>query len=102
MSRPSASVFRTSTVVPLRMVSTSPTRVASGPGMLSVTGMNPITRTLAPTAAMARKAPRTAAAPPMSPFIPTIPSDVFRESPPESNVMPLPTRTTVLRALSGA
>ena len=37
-NRPSASVFSTSTVVPLRMRNTSPTRVASPPGMLSVRG----------------------------------------------------------------
>src|SRR5436190_1407706 len=34
--------------------------------------------------------PRTAAAPAMSYFIRSIPSEVLRSSPPESNVMPLP------------
>ena len=38
-SRPSASVLSTSTVLPLRIRSTSPTRVASPPVMLSVAGM---------------------------------------------------------------
>ncbi len=37
--RPSASVLTTSTVLPLRVRSTSPGRVASGPSMLSVMGM---------------------------------------------------------------
>ena len=37
-------------------------------------------------------APSTAAAPAMSAFMLTMPVDVFRERPPESKVMPLPTK----------
>ena len=102
MSRPSASVLRTSTVLPFRIVRTSPTRVASPPVMLSVIGRKPSTRTFAPSAAMARNAPSTAAAPPMSPFMPTMASAGFSDRPPESNVMPLPTSATVPSALAGA
>ena len=101
MSRPSASVLRTSTVLPFRMVRTSPTRVASPPVMLSVIGRKPSTRTFAPSVAMARNAPSTAAAPPMSPFMPTMASAGFSERPPESNVMPLPTSATVPARLGG-
>ena len=50
---------------------------------------------------MARKAPSTAAAPPMSPFMPTIPSEGLKDRPPESKVIPLPTSATVPRGLLG-
>ncbi len=47
---------------------------------------------------MADSAARTAAAPPMSDFIASMDFAGFRDSPPESNVMPLPASTTVLAA----
>ena len=46
---------------------------------------------------MACIAPMIAAAPPMSDFIVSIDFGGFSDSPPESNVMPLPTKTTVCR-----
>ncbi len=47
---------------------------------------------------MACSAPSTAAAPLMSAFIVSIDLDGFRDSPPESKVMPLPANTTVRSA----
>ena len=44
----------------------------------------------------------TAAAPDMSVFIVSIPSAVLIDRPPESKVMPLPTRATVPRAPGGS
>ena len=55
--------------------------------------------------AAARRSPdtaaSTAAAPPMSDFIVSIDFGGLSDSPPESNVMPLPTSTTVLAASAG-
>ncbi len=47
---------------------------------------------------MACSAPSTAAAPPMSDFIASMAFGGFSDSPPESNVMPLPAKTTVFVA----
>ena len=93
-SRPSASVFSTSIVCPSRMVSTSPGFVARPPGMFSVTGVTPVTFTLTPRSPQADSVAITAAAPLISVFIVSIPPAVFSERPPESNVMPLPAKTT--------
>ena len=93
-SRPSASVFSTSTVDPLRMVSTSPGLRARAPGMFSAIGAMAVTRTRTARSAQAERAAITIAAPLMSVFMVDIPSAVLRERPPESKVMPLPTRTT--------
>ena len=73
ISRPSASVLSTSIVLPLRMVSTSPGRVASPPSMLSVIGTNARTRHRGAIRAMTLIAPITAAPPPMSHFIVIMP-----------------------------
>ena len=67
--RPSASVLSTSMVLPLRMVSTSPGRVASPPSMLSVMGRYALTLTGAATTGSTDMAPMMAAAPHMSIFI---------------------------------
>ena len=95
ISRPSASVFRISTVLPLRILSTSPKRVASPPSMLSVIGTHALTLTSGFSAGSADMAPRTAPPPPMSHFIVDMPTEVLIERPPASNVMPLPTSAMV-------
>ena len=63
ISRPSASVLSTSTVLPLRIVSTSPTRVASPPVMLSVIGRKPEHPDLGAERGDGRKAPSTGGGP---------------------------------------
>ena len=65
------------------------------PGMFSAQQRMPITRTLGCSLAMVRMVARTAAAPPMSPFISHILSAGLMEMPPESKVRPLPTRAMV-------
>ena len=69
ISRPSASVFTTSTVLPDALFRTSPGLMARPPGMFSAIGMTPITRSGTPSVAMARIAQATAAPPAMSSFI---------------------------------
>ena len=64
-------------------------------GMFSVQGAMPITRTFTPAALQAPSVAMTAAAPLMSSFIVIMPSPLLSDRPPESNVMPLPTSTTV-------
>ena len=91
MSRPSASVFSTSTRFPSAAVSTSPGRMARPPGMFSTAGTMPITRTGGASSPIARMAPTTAAPPDMSCFMRPMPSDGLIEMPPVSNVTPLPT-----------
>ncbi len=98
ISRPSASVFITSTVLPPRMVSTSEGRIACPLGMFSAVGTQPTTLTSGWSRATAHKVAMTAAAPPMSDFIHSMAGGGLSEIPPESNVMPLPTRWTVARA----
>ena len=100
MSRPSASVLITSTVLPLALNSTSPGLIARPPGMFSVAGTIPTTRVGALRSAMARIAHATAAPPAMSSFIRSIPSAGLMEMPPVSNVMPLPTSPST--GLAGA
>ena len=101
-SRPSASVLSTSTVVPPRIVSTSEGRCAVPEGMFSATASQPVTATGSPRRAAASTVCSTAAAPAMSDFMPTMPSAVLIDSPPESNVMPLPTSATWPCARDGA
>ncbi len=101
INRPSASVLSTSTVLPLRIFSTSPGRMAAPLGMFSTMGVNAITLALTPRSFNADIAPITAAAPPMSVFIVSMPEPVLSESPPESKTTPLPTRATVPRAPTG-
>jgi len=102
MSRPSASVLSTSTVLPLRMRRMSPGRVAFPPGMFSVTGASATTRTGSLRSRAAARHAKTVAAPIMSYFISPIDAAGFSEIPPLSKVMPFPTRTAVPRAPFGA
>ena len=60
--------------------------------MFSVIGAQAVMGIRPPTAAMASTAARTAAAPPMSVFMVSMPAGGFSDSPPESKVIPLPTR----------
>ena len=91
MRRPSASVFRISTVWPESVVTMSPGLVAWPPGMFSHAGMTPTTLTGARMPASARIAPSTEPAPDMSNFISSISPEGLSEMPPVSKVMPLPT-----------
>ena len=59
--------------------------------MFSVAGTTPMTLARGLSRAMAHIAASTAAPPPMSHFIISIPAAGFREMPPVSKVMPLPT-----------
>ena len=95
MSRPSASVFSTSIVLPLRAVSTSPSFIAFPDGMFSTSASTPSRFTGSLSSAAARTPPSTAAAPAMSHFMSTICSLVFSDSPPLSKVTPLPTSASV-------
>ena len=92
-SRPSASVLSTSTVVPLRIRRTSPSFIAEPDGMLSVQHRYAVTAVVHPTSRRAVIAPRIAAAPVMSFFICAWDSSLgLRLIPPESYMIPLPTR----------
>jgi hypothetical protein len=64
-------------------------------GMFSAAAITPTTRIGSLSSAQARSAPITAAAPDMSCFISSIAADGLIETPPESKVIPLPTRQTV-------
>ena len=97
-SRPSASVLSTSTVLPLRKRMTSPGFCAWPPGRFSVAGTKAVTSTGRPRRAAAATAPITAAPPAMSYFMVSIDLGGLSESPPESKVIPLPTRITRRRA----
>ena len=99
-SRPSASVLRTSTVLPFMIFRTSPGRMAPPPGMFSAIPMRPTTSARGASSGRILSVARTAADPAMSHFIVSIPSDVLRDSPPESKVSPLPTRATLRTARS--
>ena len=70
--------------------------------MLSVSGRYPLTAIFGSTARSAEKVASTAAAPPMSLFIAIIPVADLSERPPESKVMPLPTRASLARGRSGS
>ncbi len=84
----------TSIVFPDLEVSTSPGRMALPEGRFSTAGIRPTTLSGRPRVATAVMAPRTAAPPPMSIFISSIPSEGFSEMPPASKTTPLPIRTT--------
>src|ERR1700733_13211024 len=68
----------------------SPGRIASPSGMFSTRPTMPTTLTFALRAASACMSPTTQAAPPMSPFISSIPADGLIEIPPESKQTPFP------------
>ena len=89
-SRPSASVFSTSDVVPPRCVSTSPGFVAEPLGMFSDDGIAAITLIFGLRSAITLMVARIDAAPPMSHFIVSMPLASLIDRPPESNAMPLP------------
>ncbi len=74
------------------MVSTSDGRAAEPDGMFSAIAAYVVTWTGRPSRAIASVAPITAAAPAMSDFMLIMPLAVFSERPPESKVMPLPTK----------
>ena len=62
--------------------------------------MSPTTSVRGASSGSTRSAARTAAEPAISHFIVSIPSDVLRDSPPESNVSPLPIRAILRTGLS--
>ena len=73
---------------------TSPGRCADPPGMFSAIVAYAVTCTGNSSAAIMRIAAMTAAAPDMSDFISCMFAGGFREMPPVSNVIPLPTNAT--------
>mmetsp|Transcript_7230 Transcript_7230/g.23952 ORF Transcript_7230/g.23952 Transcript_7230/m.23952 type:complete len:315 (-) Transcript_7230:468-1412(-) len=93
-NRPSASVLFISTVFPLLATRISSGRIAPLPIAFSAmqsTRSSGVLNSSAFSVAMASNAPNMPAAPPMSVFMPHIPSLLLRLKPPVSNVMPLPT-----------
>ena len=72
--RPSASVLSTSMVCPDMLVTMSPGRCAVPDGMFSVSPIRPTALTAALRAASASIRPATQAAPPMSPFMSSMPA----------------------------
>ena len=82
----------TSTVLPPRIVRTSDGRIAVPDGMFSALATQPTTLIGSLSRATACSVAMTAAAPPMSAFIHSIAVGGLSDSPPESNVMPFPTR----------
>ena len=93
--RPSASVLSTMIDLPFLAVKMSPGRWALASGKFSAQHRMPTTLTSGRSRPRARIVKSTAAAPAMSPFISHIWSPGLRLMPPESNVMPLPTRASV-------
>ena len=91
MSRPSASVLLTSTVLPFMALTTSPGRCALPPGMFSTMGATAMRGVSGARRATVRAAAITAAAPDLSCFISSIRSGGLRLIPPESKQTPLPT-----------
>jgi len=94
-------VFRTSTVFPFRILMMSFGLVAVPEGMFSARQSQAVAFTFIPRVAIATSACITAAAPVMSYFMPTIDSAGFRERPPVSKVIPLPTRARDTLAPAG-
>ena len=90
--RPSASVLSTAMVLPDMDVTISPGRWAVPLGMFSTRPITPTALTRAFREASACIRPVTHAAPPMSPFMSSMPAAGFIEMPPVSNVTPLPTK----------
>ncbi len=74
----------------------SPGRVASPSGMFSAAATTATRWIGSPSSQTVFIAPNTLAAPPMSYFISSMLAPGFREIPPVSKVMPLPTRDTGL------
>ena len=70
---------------------TSPGRYALPEGMFLAIGSQPVTATSGLRAAIASMVAATAAAPAMSEVISHMPCDGLMDTPPVSNVMPLPT-----------
>mmetsp|Transcript_9446 Transcript_9446/g.18435 ORF Transcript_9446/g.18435 Transcript_9446/m.18435 type:complete len:207 (+) Transcript_9446:505-1125(+) len=95
-SRPSASVFPTSTVILAREVSTSDGRKAFPPTLFSAIGMSTRRRASNWDDISIDARPRIAAAPPMSFFMASMALGGFRSSPPVSNTTPFPTRVRIL------
>src|SRR5579863_3090969 len=91
ISRPSASVFSTSMVLPESDVTMSPGLCARLLTMFSTAGTSAVTGIDGFSCARARIAPSTAAPPHMSYFIFSMPSAGLIEMPPLSKVTPLPT-----------
>ena len=91
---PSASVLMISMVWPDMAVTMSPGRWAAPSGMFSTRPMTPTALTLALRPASACMRPVTAAAPPMSPFMSSMPPAGLIEMPPVSKTTPLPTKAT--------
>mmetsp|Transcript_34869 Transcript_34869/g.107932 ORF Transcript_34869/g.107932 Transcript_34869/m.107932 type:complete len:231 (-) Transcript_34869:800-1492(-) len=91
--RPSASVLLISQVKPLKKRMMSSQRSASLPMAFSATHRTQWSsdRSPPPSAQAASNAPRHAAAPPRSDFMPTIPPPTLSDNPPVSKHMPLPT-----------
>ena len=69
--------------------------------MFSAAATRPVTRALTPRAESADMTAITAPPPAMSVFISFMPSVGLSDSPPLSNVMPLPTSTTCRSAPAG-
>ena len=80
-------------VFPDMLVTTSPGFVAPPLGMFSAAATIATTFSGNPSSVTARMVPKTLAAPPMSNFISSILAPGFREMPPLSKVIPLPTST---------
>ena len=81
----------TSIVRPFIAVTTSPGLIAVPLGMFSVAGMTAMNSTGRPSAAMSAAPSSTAAPPPMSSFISSMPLEGLMEMPPVSKVTALPT-----------
>mmetsp|Transcript_69853 Transcript_69853/g.116014 ORF Transcript_69853/g.116014 Transcript_69853/m.116014 type:complete len:205 (-) Transcript_69853:643-1257(-) len=100
--RPSASVLLISQVFPERKHRMSSCRKAPGPMAFSARQRHRCSAVCCiPLKTAASNAASIAAAPPMSAFMPHMPSLGFSPSPPVSYTMPLPTRQTVFAALAG-
>ena len=97
--RPSASVLSTSMVWPDMLVTMSPGRCALPDGMFSTRPMRPTALTAALRVASASIRPATQAAPPMSPFMSSMPAAGLMEMPPVSKHTPLPTKHSGLARL---
>ena len=74
----------------------SPGRCALPSGMFSTSPTMPTAFTFALRSASVRISPETAAAPPMSPFMSSMPAAGLIEMPPVSKTTPLPTKATGL------
>ena len=89
-------------LLPFIVLTMSPGRCAPPPGMFSVAATIPATLILGLVCPITFMAAMTAAPPDMSLFISPILSDGFKEIPPLSNVMPLPTMASPFAGSSGS